>query len=83
MTTQPEPAKLVPLRSRRLSNLDWSVVIGIGALHVGALLAFFPQFFTWTGLLIAVVLYYLTGMVGITVCFHRLLTHRSFKTPKW
>ena len=24
-----------------------------------------------------------TGIVGITLCYHRLLTHRSFKTPKW
>ena len=26
---------------------------------------------------------YLTTALGITVGFHRLLTHRSFQTPKW
>jgi stearoyl-CoA desaturase (delta-9 desaturase) len=33
-------------------------------------------------LLIGAVMYLLTA-VGITVGFHRLLTHRSFQTPKW
>ena len=28
-------------------------------------------------------LYVVTGLFGICLCYHRLLTHRSFKTPKW
>jgi fatty-acid desaturase len=28
-------------------------------------------------------MYFLTGCLGMTVCYHRLLTHRSFKTPFW
>lgn len=27
--------------------------------------------------------HHLFGMMGITLCYHRLLTHRSLKTPKW
>lgn len=56
------------------------VVIGF---HLAAALAFVPWFFSWTGLVLAVVGLHLFGIVGITVCYHRLLTHRAFSCPKW
>ncbi len=64
-----------------LATIDWPVVIGIGAVHLGCLLA--PFYFSWSALAVAAVLTWLTGAVGITLCYHRLLTHRSFRTPKW
>jgi fatty-acid desaturase len=63
------------------SRLQWTVVIGLGAMHAGALAA--PWAFTWSALVVFVVLAWMTGGWGITLCFHRLLTHRSFTTPKW
>jgi len=36
----------------------------------------------WTDVVLFVVMYFFTGL-GITVGFHRLLTHRSFKTSPW
>jgi stearoyl-CoA desaturase (delta-9 desaturase) len=36
----------------------------------------------WTDVFLFVALYFFTG-VGITVGFHRLLTHRAFKTTPW
>ncbi|MDQ6781567.1 MAG: fatty acid desaturase [Candidatus Eremiobacteraeota bacterium] len=38
---------------------------------------FWPGFFSWSGLAVMFVLWYLTGAVGISLCFHRTLTHRS------
>ncbi len=73
----------VQRRGIHLSQLDWPVVIGIVALHVGAVFAVFPAMFSWSGVLIALFLCWVTGGWGITLCYHRLLTHRSFKTPKW
>ncbi len=35
----------------------------------------------WWGL--SVFVYFLTGCLGITVTFHRLLTHRAFYMPRW
>jgi len=59
-------------------------VIWIGALHVGALLAFVPAYFSWSALAVCVLLHWLTGGVGICLTYHRLLTHRSFATrPRW
>jgi len=60
----------------------WVYAISITVIHLLALLAFVPWFFSWTGLLLAIVLTPLFGQ-SITICYHRLLTHRSFKTPKW
>jgi len=60
---------------------DWNVIIGITALHLVAVAA--PWTFTWSGLVIFFVLMWATAALGITLCYHRLLTHRSFATPKW
>ena len=50
------------------------------AVHLLALLAFVPQFFSWIGFWTMVVGIHVFGQ-GITIGYHRLLTHRSFKTP--
>jgi len=58
-----------------------SVVGGLIFLHLGALAA--PFTFSWKAFWIFVVLLWLTNGLGICMCYHRLLTHRSFKCPKW
>ncbi len=64
--------------------IAWPSLIWIGALHVGALLAFVPAYFTWQALLLCVVLHWVSGGVGICLTYHRLLTHRSFVVrPRW
>jgi len=53
----------------------------MAAFHVGAVAAFF--FFGWAPLLTAVVLWWISGSLGVGMGYHRLLTHRGYKTPKW
>ncbi|MBD1923835.1 fatty acid desaturase [Microcoleus sp. FACHB-831] len=62
---------------------DWVNILFLGGLHVGALFALLPSNFNWTAVGIAVFLHWVTGGLGITLGFHRLVTHRSFQTPKW
>ncbi|MEX0775692.1 MAG: fatty acid desaturase [Phycisphaeraceae bacterium] len=81
IATKSAPESAASKRSFNWRNLDWTVVIAIAAIHVGALAA--PFYFTWSGLAVAIFFMWLTGGIGITLCYHRLLTHRSFKTPKW
>lgn len=70
----------LPARNR----ISWPATIWIGALHVGALLALFPRFFSWKALAVGVFMHWLTGGIGICLTYHRLLTHRSFTPrPKW
>ncbi|MGB8264703.1 MAG: fatty acid desaturase [Candidatus Velthaea sp.] len=56
--------------------------IGLAVVHVGALGIFLPHMFSWSGLAVGLVLYYMTGALGICLGFHRILTHRSLKVVK-
>ena len=49
--------------------------------HVGAIAALF--FFTWKAFFLACFLWWVSGSLGIGMAYHRLLTHRGYKTPKW
>jgi fatty-acid desaturase len=49
--------------------------------HLGTVAALF--FFTWKGLVAAIALAWVSGSWGIGIGYHRLLTHRGFKVPKW
>lgn len=64
-------------------RVRWGVTLTIALLHALALLAVLPWLFSWTGLVLAIAGIYIFGTLGINICFHRLLTHRSFKTPRW
>jgi stearoyl-CoA desaturase (delta-9 desaturase) len=57
--------------------------LGLLALHLGALAAFLPGTFAWPAVAIAVALHYVTGGIGISLGFHRMLTHRSLRCPRW
>ncbi len=61
--------------------MNWTTTFFLGAFHVGAIAALF--FFTWKALVVAVLLWWVAGSLGIGMGYHRLLTHRGYKTPKW
>jgi len=62
-------------------EINWVTSVFMGLFHVGALAAFF--FFTWKALLVSVLLWWISGSLGIGMGYHRLLTHRGYKSPKW
>lgn len=64
-------------------RLDWTTIIALIVIHVGALFALLPGNFSWAAVGLALFLHWLTGGVGITLGWHRLVSHRSFQTPKW
>jgi len=64
-------------------QVRWRYAIGIPMVHLLACLAFFPYFFSWTGVVLAVLGLYVFGTLGINLCYHRLLTHQGFVAPKW
>ncbi|MDE3185962.1 MAG: fatty acid desaturase [Acidobacteriota bacterium] len=63
------------------AGFNWLTLVVILLFHAGALAAFF--FFSWQRLAVMSVLYVLAINVGIGMCYHRLLTHRGYQTPKW
>lgn len=66
--------------NKLLSSLNWPTTIYFLIVHVGALTA--PFYFTWSALAVFLVLSFLGGL-GVTLGFHRLLTHRAFETHGW
>jgi fatty-acid desaturase len=65
-------------------RLAWPSLLWIGTIHLGALLAFVPAYFSWSGLALCLLLHWVTGGIGICLTYHRLLTHRSFAVrPGW
>jgi sn-1 stearoyl-lipid 9-desaturase len=64
-------------------RLDWTMIIALVIFHIGAVCAFLPGLFSWQGVGIALLLHWITGGLGITLGWHRLLSHRSFQVPKW
>ncbi|MEM1068413.1 MAG: acyl-CoA desaturase [Planctomycetota bacterium] len=77
----PRPDETQPFR------ILWQYAIVLGLMHVIALYAFLPfsfsYFFTWSGVILAIAGHFVFGMLGITIGYHRLLTHRGFTCPKW
>ena len=62
-------------------EINWVTTIFMALFHIGAIAALF--FFTWKALAVSLFLWWVSGSVGIGMCYHRLLTHRGYKTPKW
>jgi len=62
---------------------DWLTIGFIVFMHAAALLAFLPSNFSWSAIALALFLHWLTGGLGITLGYHRLVSHRSFEAPKW
>jgi fatty-acid desaturase len=61
-------------------KIDLMYLLFLSAFHIGAVAAIF--YFSWANLLAFFVMYVISG-IGITVGYHRLLTHKSFLVPKW
>jgi len=73
----PHPEQTKPFR------ILWEYVAVLTFVHLTALLAVIPWLFTWSGLALAIAGHFVFGMLGITVGYHRLLTHRGFTCPRW
>ncbi|MCA9194304.1 MAG: fatty acid desaturase [Planctomycetales bacterium] len=76
MTHNSVPQPVLPYR---LNRTYFTTILLI---HLLGFVAFVPWLFSWIGLLICLAGIHVFGQ-GITIGYHRLLTHRSFKTPKW
>jgi stearoyl-CoA desaturase (delta-9 desaturase) len=72
------PAREIDFASA--DGISWSTAIAFTIFHVLAVVALF--FATWDAVLVALVLHWMCIGWGIGLGYHRLHTHRSYKTPK-
>jgi stearoyl-CoA desaturase (delta-9 desaturase) len=75
-----EPTRIA-FRDRFPKGISWLVTLWMLGMHVGAIVALF--FFSWQGLVAAVALHFVSACLGITLGYHRLLTHGSLIVPRW
>ena len=69
------------VEAAKRQGLNKFTAIVLVLLHIASLIALWR--FSWKNLIIAVVFYYLTTGLGISMGYHRLHTHRSYKVPRW
>lgn len=62
-------------------KIQWSTIVGVTVFHALAIWALFT--FSWQNLVAFLITWWVAGSFGIGLGYHRLLTHRGFKTPKW
>jgi stearoyl-CoA desaturase (delta-9 desaturase) len=74
-------ARPTPLFGRKYQKgINWITAIAMTGFHIGAVAALFHAS---TGpILTAVLLWAVAGMLGIGMGYHRLLTHRGYKTSR-
>ncbi len=65
------------------ASRDWINIVYMAVIHLSALSVLLPGNFNGWAIGLAFLLHWITGGLGITLGFHRLLTHRSFQVPKW
>jgi len=61
-------------------GMNWLTTIVLALLHLGAIAALFM--FSWTAFATALFLYWMATGLGISMGYHRLHTHRSYKVPR-
>src|SRR5207249_1678496 len=66
--------------NKRANGINWNTTVFMVLFHFGAVAALF--LFSWRGVAAAIVLWWVAGSLGVGIGFHRLLTHRGYKTPK-
>ena len=66
------------INERRKINKNTTVFMII--FHLGAIVSLFM--FSWQALVVSLVIWWVAGSPGVGMGFHRLLTHRGYKTPK-
>jgi fatty-acid desaturase len=72
---------VVEYRQKNENKTQWFTIGAMIAYHILAVVALFN--FSWTNFAVAALLWWITGSLGIGLGYHRLLTHKGFKVPKW
>ena len=76
-------AQIVADRSVPRHGTHWEYLLPIATVHLLACLAFLPWCFSWSGVALALTGIVVFGTLGINLCYHRLLSHRSLTVPRW
>ena len=65
-------------QQRRWGTIGFMIVI-----HALTIFSLLPRFWSFQAITAFLILYWVTACLGVTLGYHRLLSHRSFRVPKW
>src|SRR6187402_2219544 len=75
-------ARVTPLgRAAQGAERNWLTTSFMLLFHLGAVASLF--FFSWSAVLVLAVTWLYAINMGIGMGYHRLLTHRGYRVPKW
>lgn len=69
-----------PFRDRYPNGVNWTVGLWMTGMHIAAVAALWH--FSWSALIVFFALHFVTACLGITLGYHRLLTHGSMIVPQ-
>lgn len=72
---------VVEYRRKNENKTQWFTIGAMIVYHILAVVALFN--FSWQNFAVAALLWWITGSLGIGLGYHRLLTHKGYKVPKW
>jgi len=61
----------------------WGTIVFMVAIHILSLIAIQPKFWSLPAVTSLLFFYWVTACLGVTLGYHRLLSHRSFIVPIW
>lgn len=82
-STEPSAEAGSGLTAGGARQINWRNALCFLVGHLLASLALFPWFFSWTGVVLCIAGFYAVQVLGINICYHRLLTHRGFSCSRW
>ncbi len=61
----------------------WGTIVFMVVIHILSLIALQPRFWSLPAVTSLLFFYWVTACLGVTLGYHRLLSHRSFIVPRW
>ena len=69
------------IKEAKSKKVQWHTITFLVIFHVLSIFAIFT--FSWQNFIAFALTWWIAGSLGIGLGYHRLLTHRGFKTHKW
>jgi fatty-acid desaturase len=71
------PSAIAPSKKK----ISYEAIFWVSLVHLASLAAI--PFFSWSALGVCLFLLFTISPLGVTLTYHRLVTHRSFRVPRW
>tara|TARA_Y100001968_G_C19429872_1_gene756393 strand:- start:711 stop:1655 length:945 start_codon:yes stop_codon:yes gene_type:complete len=78
-----QQSKSQPSRYQKKEKRRWGTMAFMLAIHSLTIFALSPRFWSFEAISALLILYWVTACLGVTLGYHRLLSHRAFRVPHW